>query len=185
MLTAGPLAPMLEQGAFSAVDGVEFWEGEFGDGFVDFGTFAGKAFVEVPIATFRIAADDREVLGAAVVFVSDASGNNNDIAGPNAFGDAVVAAELETGFAAGNAKHFVSGAVVMMKIINIGGPVVAPIVCAEKFLEEVLGFNAGLFQCVAINNEWNSAVRKCAVVLQDESFDVRIVKNLGELWRQL
>ena len=146
LLTRAALLPVPEinQLAFGAVNGIEFWRRKFGDVFVHFRAFAGQAFVEVPIATFGIAADNGEVLSAAVVFVRDAGGDDDDVAGVDAFTDAVFAAKLNTGFTARNGEGFMSGAVVVMEIVNVGDPVIAPIVGSEQFLEKCFGFGAGV-----------------------------------------
>lgn len=85
--------PELAQAFAAAQERVVVGDREGGDVLIGPGAFAGEAFVDIPGASVRIGAYDAQVV-AAKILVTDASRDDDDIAGMNFHFATLFAAEM-------------------------------------------------------------------------------------------
>src|SRR5882757_2269640 len=139
LLNVAPLAltgfPDLPQRTVNAVDRIVIGNWQSCDSVIGFWAFARQTAKQIPLASVRVSSHNVEVRTRADVVMRDTRWNENDVAGADLYGLAVLAAESQSCGATIDTERFVRRAVIMSKGIDAVAPGVAPIVLSESALE--------------------------------------------------
>src|SRR2546423_13298150 len=127
--------PDLPQWAVSAVDRIVIGNWQSCDGAIGFWAFARQTAKQIPLASIRVSSHNAKIRTRADVVMCDTRRNENDVAGADLDGLAVLAAESQSCGAIVDTERFVRRAVIMSKGIDAVPPRVAPIVLRESALE--------------------------------------------------
>src|SRR5262245_28725324 len=129
------LLPIREQRAALAVDRIELWQRDAGDGGGALLHAHRQRRAHVRVLPRRIGANDPQRAARRELLVPRARGQHDHVAGPSDDRDSVVPAELHRHFAAVDPERFVRIAVEMMKRVDAVAPRRRPPVAVEELLE--------------------------------------------------
>src|SRR6184192_1692959 len=127
--------PDLPQWTVGAVDRIVIGNWQSCDGAIGFWAFARQTTKQIPLASIRVSSHNAKIRTRADVVMCDTRRNENDVAGADLDGLAVLAAESQSCGANIDTERFVRRAVIMSKGIDAVSPGVAPIVLRESALE--------------------------------------------------
>ena len=127
--------PDLPQRTVYAVDRIVIGNWQSCDSVIGFWPFARQTSKQIPLTSVRGRSHNVKVRTRSDALMRDTSGNENDVAGPELDGLAVLAAESQSCGAIIDTERFVRRAVIMSKGIDAVSPGVAPIVLSESALK--------------------------------------------------
>src|SRR5437870_1025807 len=127
--------PDLPQRTVNAVDRIVIGNWQSCDSVIGFWPFARQTPKQIPLPSVRVSSHNAEIRTRADVVMRDARGNENDVAGADLDGLAVLAAESQLCSAIIDTQHFVRRAVIMSKGIDAVSPGVSPVILNECALE--------------------------------------------------
>src|SRR5438876_1667062 len=158
--------PDLPQWAVSAVDWIVIGNWQSCDGAIGFWPFARQTAKQIPLTSIRVSSHNTKIRTRADVVMRDTRRNENDVAGADLDGLAVLAAESNSCGANIDTERFVRRAVIMSKGIDAVSPGVAPIVLRESALENGSAILRVRRDCRSIQQHRQNAARIDAVVLK-------------------
>ena len=126
---------------------------------------------QVPLASFRIGADDEKARARGDALVAGARRQRDDIAGRDLEIAALSAAEPQGGVANRDAEHLMGGRVVVMEGEDAPAPAPPPIVLGEFPLEGARRILFVRLDRAAIEDRGQTAVRNAAVILEEGRLD--------------
>src|SRR5580765_2644932 len=104
--------PDLPQRTVYAVDRIVIWNWQSCDGVIGFWPFAGQTSKQIPLASIRVSSHNIKIRTRSDVVMRDSCRNENDVAGADLDGLAVLAAESKSCGAIIDTERFVRRAVI-------------------------------------------------------------------------